>query len=325
MAIKISKELRIGTLGLICIVIFILGFNYLKGNDMFRKEHEVYAVYNNVEGLMPANAVQLNGLSVGKVQSIKVMDQSGSRILVTLILDKSLMVPTDSRAIISSNGLLGDKVVKLVYGQSNAFVKDGDTLNTSIMKDLMGSIQDSLMPLVPGVKSTLASLDTTVRGLSNMVDAEAQQNLKETLRNLNETIKSLNTLSAALAKQSTAVAGIVQNVNGFTTNLNKNNQNITGILNNTNQLTEQLAAAKIDETMQSLQSSVNELHGIMGKINNSEGSLGLMVNDKQLYNNLQSSLSSLDVLMGDIKAHPSRYINVTIFGRKPKPEPAAQQ
>ncbi len=324
MAIKISKEVRIGALAIVCIVIFILGFNYLKGNDIFSKEHQVYAVYNNVDGLLPANAVQLNGLAVGKVQSIKVMNESGSLMLVTMSIDKRLNIPSDSRAIITSPGLLGDKVVKLVFGQSAQYVKDGDTINSLMLKDLMGSIQDSLLPIVPGVKSTLASLDTTVKGLSNMVDAEAQQNLKETLRNLNETVKSLNTLSNALAKQSTAVAGIVQNVNGFTTNLNKNNENISGILTNTNQLTEQLSQAKIAETMQSLQSSVNELHGIMSKINNSEGSLGLMVNDKQLYNNLQSSLSSLDVLMGDIKAHPSRYINITVFGRKPKPEPVQQ-
>jgi phospholipid/cholesterol/gamma-HCH transport system substrate-binding protein len=164
----------------------------------------------------------------------------------------------------------------------------------------------------------VGTLDTVLLGVNNVLNDETQRRLNNSVASLDVTMKNFAELSDKLNKESAQLASIIRNANSITSNLANNNQQITNIIHNAEGISNQLASAPIDQTVKDLQSTISQLQGVISKVNNNEGSLGMMVNDKQLYNNLSETLKTLNALMADINAHPSRYINVTIFGRKNK-------
>lgn len=313
---KFSKEARIGLLVAISLLVLFAGFYFLKGANIFSGENQYYAYYDNVQGLQPASAVQVKGLNVGSVSAIEL--NGGDKVKVTISVKKDIVVTKGSIAKITSADLLGSKVISLDIAPGTVAAEDESMLAGEIEGGIIDNISVEITPLIRDVRHMVTVLDTVLVGVNTMLGPETRAKLEHSVANLDVTMANFSQLSAKLNSESEQLAGIIRNANSITDNLAKNNQQISNILTNTDNITNQLSKAPIEQTLRDLSGTMAQLQGIIDKVNNNEGSLGMMVHDKQLYNNLSASLKTLDALLADLNAHPSRYINVTIFGRKNK-------
>ncbi len=311
---KISKEVRIGLLVTISLTIFFVGFYFLKGASLFSNDKTYYCIYTNVEGLQLSANVQVRGLNVGRVSHMQLLDNKGVK--VTLTVYKSVEVPEGTIAALASPDLLGSKVISLTLGAGPGQIPDGATLTGSSEGGVVESVSGELTPRLRELKATIVGLDSALAGINAIVGPRNQEAIAGAIKSIQTTADNLAQVSGALGKEGGEITSIIHNANSITGNLAKNNDTIQHILTNVNQLSRQLANAPIQKSVAELQETITEFKGIADNINNNKGSLGLLINNKDLYNNLNGSLQSLNSLMTDIKAHPTRYINVTIFGKK---------
>jgi len=315
---KISNEFKIGVLAVVAVAGLMLGFNYLKGSSVFHHNKKIYAVFDNVDGLDLSNSVSINGLQIGTVSAINESDQDLARgIVVTISLKKDVHIPHNSVGVINS-GLLNSASIVINKGDDTQFLQDGDTLQTKKKSNLLAQVQESVNPVILKLGGTLTSLDSLIQAIGTMFDPRLKGNISATIANLAASTAQLQIL---LNAQTGALAQSLKNVNTFTANLAKNNDHITHTLENIDNTTSHLAAAKIPETVESLQSAVNEMKGLVAKVNNSNGTIGLLLNDKKLYQNLEATTRSLNILLDDVRVHPKRYVNISVFGKKDKSGP----
>ncbi len=309
----ISKEVRIGVLVTVSLIIFFTGFYFLKGSSLFSDDAEYYCYYDSVDGLVGSAPVEIRGLNVGHVVSSNL---DGQRVKVTLAIHKSLKLPQGTVAVIASDGFLGNKMIRLDLGKGTGLVEHGATLATGEEPGVVDNISDQMTPLIKSLRKTVAGLDTVIAGINILAGAENRAALSASLRSVNLAADNIASLTTALNNESTEISQILHNANSVTGNLAKNNDTVRHILSNLNMVTGQLANAPIQKTMGELQGMSEQVKSVMTKINSGQGSLGQLVNDKNLYNNLNNTLTTLEKLMRDVNEHPRRYINVTMFGKK---------
>ncbi|OSZ82022.1 hypothetical protein CAP35_01760 [Chitinophagaceae bacterium IBVUCB1] len=314
---KFTKEARIGLVVALAFLIFFAGFYFLKGANLFSGENEYYAYFNDVQGLQTSSAVQVKGLTVGRVVAIKLNDKD-SLVKVLIAVKKDIDVKEGSSVKLASADLLGTKVLKLELSDKGKELEEGATLPAKVEGGIVDNLSGEIAPLITDIRHVVASLDTVLYGVNDMLNKDTRKHLANSMSSLDVTLSNFSALSQKLNNESNQLAGVIRNANSITTNLANSNQQITNIMKNADDISTQLAHSPIEQTVKDLQATIAQLNGIMAKINNNEGSLGMLVNDKALHNNLAESLKTLDALMADMKAHPSRYINVTIFGRKNK-------
>jgi phospholipid/cholesterol/gamma-HCH transport system substrate-binding protein len=314
---KFSKEARIGLLVAVALLIFIAGFYFLKGANLFSGETEYYAYFDDVQGLQTSSGVQVKGLTVGRVVAITLNEADG-KVKVLLAVSKKTKVTEGSSIRLASADLLGTKVLKLDVAKGDKELAEESVLPAIVEGSLIDNLSGEIAPLVTDIRHVVSTLDTVLLGVNSMLNEDTRQHLSNSMASLDVTLKNFSALSEKLNSESNQLASVIRNANSITTNLANSNQQITNIMKNADNISGQLANAPIETTVKDLQATIKQLNGIMNKINNNEGSLGMLVNDKALHDNLSESLKTLNALMADINAHPSRYINVTIFGRKNK-------
>lgn len=313
---KFSKEARIGLLVGVSLLVFFAGFYFLKGANLFSGENTYYTYYDNVQGLQPAASVQVKGLGIGRVAAIK-LDENG-KVKVTLSVSKKIKITEGTVAKLISADLLGTKAISLEIANNQQEVKNEGVLASALEGGLLDNLSYQITPLIKDINHVVITLDTVLAGVNGMLGPETRQRLSNSVASLDVTMKNFSQLSAKLNGESEHLASVIHNANSITGNLANSNQQISNILKNADNISSQLANAPVQQAFTDLQSTINQLQGIVNKINTNQGSLGMLVNDKDLYNNLSEALKTLNSLMADVNAHPSRYINVTIFGKKNK-------
>lgn len=313
---RFSKEARIGLLVAISLLVFFAGFYFLKGANIFSGEHEYYAYYDDVQGLQPSASVQVKGLSVGRVSKIEL--NGGGKVKVILAVSKKIKVTTGSSAKLTTADLLGTKVIRLDLGAGPGEVENEATLPASIEGGIIDNISVEITPLIHDIRHVIATLDTVMIGVDQMLSPETRQRLSNSVASLDVTMYNFSQLSDKLNKESGQLTSVIRNANSITGNLAANNQKINSIIHNADVTMDQLSKSPLNQTIKDLNETVTQLQGVINKINTNQGSLGMLVNDKELYNNLSEALKTLNLLMADVNAHPSRYINLTIFGKKNK-------
>ena len=309
---SIAKEVKIGLMAFTALVILFVGFYFLKGAAIFSSDKNYYAYFSDVDGLQNSAYVQVRGLNVGHVARTKLIDIKG--VLVTLTLNGDVEVTKGTIALLASSDLLGAKIIKLELGPGPGTLPKGDTLLTHKESGVIDKVSDQLTPRLQELKQTISEFNRALVSVNVIVGEDNQKALSAALASIRVTSDNLAALSSSLNKESGELGEIIHNAKSVTGNLAKNNDTISRILTNASSITRQLSNAPIQKTVADLQKTIAELHGVMDKINNNQGSLGMLINNKDVYNNLNSSLQSMNSLMADIKAHPSRYINVSVFG-----------
>ena len=295
-----SKEVLIALAVLLSVGLLYWGINYLKGVNLFTPSNFYKVSFAQVNGLNVSAPVTINGFQVGLVSNVSYDYQNNGNIIVELSLDKELKLPLGSEAKIVTD-MLGTSTVVLDLGKEQQYYSVGDEISGKVQSGLMDNVSKELMPslasMLPKVDSILTSINTI---LSNPA-------LNESVTRLNKISANLDNLTAQLDKtMSQNLPTIMGNASGITTDLKS-------ISSNLNEMTTELNAVPLDSTMNSINATMANLKLLTDKLNGKESSLGLMMNDKDLYNHLDQTVLSLDSLFKDIKANPKRYINVKVF------------
>ncbi len=300
-----THQAKVGIFAAITIVIFILGFYFLKGVNLFTTKNRYYAVYNQVDGLYTSNQVVINGFKIGTVRSMNI-DPATSKIVVEVISTFDYPIPDNSLASIQSTDLVGGKLVSIKLGDSKTFLKSGDTIKTVYKKDLTTTLGDAIDPLVLDIK-------TTLRKLNEVLDRDDP---KSTVFVLNKSLHNIESISQELdaTLKSGSLNKSLSNVESITANIEKNNKNIDRLINNLAMFSDSLKETELKATVANAKLAIGELKLILDEINKGQGTLGKLVKDKQLYANIEAASSNLDKLLVDVKEHPFRYVNVSVFG-----------
>jgi phospholipid/cholesterol/gamma-HCH transport system substrate-binding protein len=310
---KISNETKVGLLTIVALAMLILGFNYLKGKDIFNSTTKISAIFEKLGPLEKSNLVKVNGVSIGTVYDIQPTDKNISSVKVTISLTKDVNIPVNSVAYISP-GLVGSSTIVIEKGNATAYLNNGDTLQTRQDNGLFGDISSEVQPTLIKIRSSLDSLNKVFGNINRLFDEGAKTNLQHTIANLNAATSSLN----RMVDQNGPLAASLNNVSAITANLKKNNDSISAILSNTRKFTDNLSKLNLQRTMDTLESAIVGLWSIVKKIDSKDGTLGALINDKQLYNKLHDAVLSAEILLDDLRAHPKRYVNFSVFGRKDK-------
>lgn len=321
---KITNEVKVGILAIAAIVVLILGFNFLKGAHVFSKPFTLYAKFPEIGALEKSNQVKINGLSIGTVYNYVPADKEVNGIIVEIHLNKDIVIPRTSVAFIDGS-VLGSPYISVAKGEGADYLKSGDTIPTKLELGTLGSLQAQIAPTMLRLNQTFDSLKLTIGALNSVFDPNTKNNLRAMITNL--TLSSAE-LSKLLSAQGGVLGQSLQNMQSVTANLARNNDAITSTLRNVEVTTSRLANANIDGTVAALQSTINELKGTVSKFNSNNGTLGLLMNDRKLYDQLdnitdrlQKTALSAEILFDDLRLHPKRYLNISVFGSKKTGEP----
>jgi phospholipid/cholesterol/gamma-HCH transport system substrate-binding protein len=330
---KISREVKIGTFFVAIILVFILGINFLKGKNVFRRHRTLYAVYSQVSGLEKAAPVTINGLKVGMVSKVGFLSDNSTRILVELLVTEPVKIPSNSIARIYSPDLLGTKSIQIVMGNSVVYASDMDTLHADIQATLSEEVSQQVAPLKAKAESLMLSLDTIFASFQSVFNRSSRDNLTASFIHIRQTITNLESatynIDTLVAGQRDRMGRIIYNIEAISQTLKQNDDKINNIITNFSSLSDTLAKAKVSHTINDLHYTITNISEIMEKINGGKGSLGMLINNQNIYNNLESTTKELNLLMEDIKLHPFRYVNVSVFPPRAKrlqyQQPAAIQ
>ena len=301
-----SREVKTAILIISCILIFIFGFSYLKGTSLVNSEKLVHALYQDVEGLVVGANITVSGLNVGKVKDID-FDDNFEKIKVTFSLREDLTFSNQSVAQLYEAGLIGGKAIAILPKYDSAsVVKNDDILPSEIKPGLTELVNQQIAPLQDKIEGLLTSADSLFAGVSNVMNYKTQNNLKDALEGISETIANINDLSSSMNR--------IVNTNEHILNSTLNNLNEAS--GNISKLTDSLNQMPLTATVKNFEVASGQLKSIIDRLEAGEGSAGMLIKDKTLYENLVNSSEALDLLLTDLKEHPKKYVHFSIFGRK---------
>ncbi|MFT6204059.1 MAG: phospholipid/cholesterol/gamma-HCH transport system substrate-binding protein [Spirosomataceae bacterium] len=307
---KFSKEAKVGLLGVVTLTIFYLGFNFLKGLDIFSSNDEYYTYYSDVQGLQVSNPVTYNGVTVGRVMKI-LPQQAENRVMVTMLISKDIELTENTVAVLADISLLGSKAIKIVIREGK-IVADNYELKGELEDGLLDSATEQISPTLAKVDSVLINLNEVIKQFSNTGNA-----MKVLMASATQTSNGVNEVVARNSKNLSMItanaAVLTSNLNRLTIDLDKQ---IKPILAKASTFTDSLNAMQLGRTVNTLNTSVASLQTILRDINNGEGTLGKLTQDEALYRNLNNTASDLDALISDLKANPKRYVHFSVFGGK---------
>jgi len=317
-----SREFKAGVLVVLAAAVLYWGISFLKGSDLFEHGTEVYAVYDNAEGITKSQSVTLNGFSVGKVSDVYFHPNHSGKIVVKMNITTDYPITANSLAEIRSADLLGAKEIALVLEKGSVLIESGDTLRSAIEASLSESINKEVIPVKVKAEKLLASLDSTVNILTGFLGGEMQEEFRTSFDNVNRSISNLGTitdeLSLYMSENREALGSATQNLERLTSMLNENRDELDRVFNNLANISDTLARANAGEAMRSLSKTATRLDAITSNIEAGEGTLGKLVANDSLYNEINHAILSLDKLLEDIKERPGRYVEIAIFGGKNK-------
>jgi phospholipid/cholesterol/gamma-HCH transport system substrate-binding protein len=306
--LKISNEVKTAIFVILSSILFIIGYGFLKGSSFFNTHKTIYSIYNEVEGLVIGANVTINGMIVGKVTSIDFSDDyKGVQIGYTIPSELSLS--KESKAVLYESGLIGGKAISIEALFSNShIIEEGSFLKSKIKPGLTELINQQITPLQNKIERMLTSADSLFAGVSNVMNYETQDNLKKSLNNLSKSIQNINNLSNSMSK---IISSNQTVINSTFKNIEKSSKNLS-------QITDSLALANISPMINNFNKIGKELGLILEKIQNNEGSLGNIINNQTLYQNLVSSSKALEDLIIDLNLNPKKYVHFSLFGKSEK-------
>ncbi len=316
---KVSREFKVGLTAIVALVLLYWGFNFLKGKNLFSDEKVFYAVYSKVDGLTAARPVLINGFKVGQVKDVYFHPDNSGRLMVAMNITSDFRISENSIASIHSTDLLGEKSIELLLGDSPEPAKNGDTLASNIKLTLTEEVNQQVAPLKSKAEKLFASMDTVLTLVSGFLNEDTKDNFLETFNSVRRSFQKLEHTVTTVDETVTATQDDLEttigNIAKITTNLEENSENLSRIFENVNAISDSLSRVRFAETFTSLTNALQSAEEVMRKIDQGEGSLGKLINDDQLYHNLEDASRQLDLLLLDIKYNPKRYLNFSVFGK----------
>ncbi len=314
---KKTTAIYIGATFIAAIVIFIWGYNFLKGKDLFREQMVLHVRYHNVSGLVTANPILLNGMQIGQVSSVKFTPDYSGDIMVGLLINKPFPIPVDTKARIINATLLGDKSVELVLGKSKKMVQNNDTLEGSVEVNLKEQVNAALAPIKARAEQILTNADSLISALNDALGRHGDNSLKASMQDLQGTFHNLNatttTLNDMMKANQKKIGHIISNVDSLSVTLSDNRQDIGEIVKNLKAVSDTLSKSNFRETIASANRTLDELHRMIKKLNEGKGTAGAIMNNDSLYFQVNRTILQLDKLLKDIRQNPHRYLKFSVF------------
>ena len=306
---KITREIKTAILVIASILLFIWGYSFLKGQNLFSNHKKLYVEYDNVEGLATSAAVTINGKIIGKVNLIS-LNSNGKLLVEIQINDDDFPISKTSIAQIYEPGFIGGKQIAIIpdYKNKNLAVS-GDMLSSDVKTGLMSSVGEKLVPTQQKINKLVVDADGLITNFNGVLDAKTKQNLKNSIEQLNQTLTQIN---KATQKVNTLLVSNQQKINNSLANVEKASGNFAKI-------SDDLEKAKLSQTVKSLEVTLDNVNKIMANLETGKGSMGKLLKDDAMYNNLTKTSKELELLLQDVRLHPTRYVNVSLFGKKEKP------
>lgn len=311
---KLSNETKVGAITSIAIAMLIIGYSFLRGNDIFSSDNMYYTEYDNVDGLTTSKPVLVNGYQIGRVSKMYLL--SNGKIRTEFKIKSDYEIPSNTIARIVSESILGSKVIVFDLGNSKTYANNGDPLQSDVQANLMEKVE----PLQNKVEHLVVKLDSVLSAVNTALDDEFQRDFKSSLRSISVSLSNIEKITIdvenLMGSERVRLAKIMQNLESITTNFKNNQSQINAILANLDNLTEDLSKAEIRETIDNASKAMQDVQAITDKINRGDGSIGLLINDDKLYNNLNNASDNLNQLIYDVKNNPGKYLKISIFGKK---------
>lgn len=307
-----SKELKTGIVSILIITIFVWGYNYLKGQDIFNAGYRTFYIeYDNIQGLNEASTVSIYGLVVGKVDDIsfnKNPDKKG-KLVVKITLKNDIEFSKKSIAKIFSTNLLGGNSLAIIPDFSGEPAVSGDYLIGKVESDLFASVGETLNPLKTKIERVIIEADSLLLGLNQVLNQDARNSLNKTIKGFETTVNTINT----------TITNVNDLVISSKSNLNESLENTKKITDNFVQISDSLKKIDINTTVKKLQFTLDNINGLVNGINQGNGTLGKLVKDDEMYTNLTNASKQLEELLKEMKLNPKRFVHFSLFGKKPKP------
>ena len=305
---SITKEVKAAVMVISAIVLLIFGYNFLKGKNLLSSSRTYYAMYDNVGGLSTSSLVTVNGLQVGKILNIDFADAKG-KLKVTFNVNSDFQFGKNSVAKIYSAGFISGKNLAIVPEPNpTAFAESGQVLNSSVDQEIMDVVTSSLDPIQEKLNSVLQKTDIMLGSLNKVLTEENTKHISASLKDLSGSLNSLKytsgSLQSLIAKNEVNLSQTLTNFNDASTNAKL--------------LTDKLANVPLDKTIAELNETISSFSEISKKLNSNNGTVGKLLNDESVYDNLEKATRQMDLLLQDMKLNPKRYVHFSVFGKKNK-------
>ena len=316
-----SKEIKVAIFIIISVLVAVFGSNFLMSKGIFSSSNTYYVVFDDTEGLYKSNLIVINGIQVGKVSDMELIKEGKDidKILVTLDINDDIKLPVGSKAILGSEGtgLMGDVLVKIKKNnKSTEYLEDGSYLEKGFEIGLIDDLTGKFGPVGD-------NLNITLENINKLFDFEKKNNqsLNYTIENLNKILETYNKTGNALNSKIADLGNTLDNLESFTKALDNKSESIGKSLDNVETLTNNIKDIEIKETLKNLEEATSKLNTVLASVNSKDNTVGALLNDKDVYNNLDKAIVNLNLLLKDLRLHPKRYVHVSVFGKKDKEGP----
>ncbi|MDE0534892.1 MlaD family protein [Tenacibaculum sp. L6] len=307
-----SKELKTGIVAVVVIALFIWGYNFLKGQDLFSANARHFFVeYNNINGLNEASSVTINGLKVGKVDEIRFNENPDKKgnLIVKISLDTDFNFSKNSIAKIYSASLMGGQNLAIVPKYDGEIAKSGDYLKGEVESDIFSSVGEKLNPIQAKLENVLVGADSLLIGINQVLDEKSRKSLNRSIQGLEGTIYDVR---KTLASVNTLLADNKGNLNATLANTKK-------ITDNFSKVSDDLAKANLGESVKKLETTLTNVNTLLADMKSGKGTLGKLMTDEKMYTNLTNASKEMEELLREMKLNPKRFVHFSLFGKKAKP------
>jgi phospholipid/cholesterol/gamma-HCH transport system substrate-binding protein len=306
--LKVSREIKTAVLVIISIILFIWGYSFLKGKNLFDNSNKLFVVYENVAGLAPSAPVTLNGLTIGKVNSISI--NPDGKLLVELHITTDFPISKSSIAEIYDSGLVGGRQIAIKPNLLDKnYTVSGDYLSASSKLGLTDALAQQLEPLQAKIQQLLENADVLFSNVNDILDTQTRQNLKNSIASLNTTLSEFSVASKSINEL------LADNKS----KLNSTLKNVDKVSGNFATISDSLAKANLGQTVKNLEKTLAKVDKIMAELEQGKGTMGKLIKDETMYTNFAKTSKELELLLQDLRLNPTRYVNVSLFGKKNKP------
>ena len=305
-----KREVKVGVFAVAVLLAAWFGARFLKGSELFSNNYKYYAYYDQVGGIQTASHVMIYGVKVGSVTKVTLDEDPSKGVELELSIDRRYRIPADSKAKIFSNGVMGGKAVDIVMGSSPEYIEDGGTLASEVGVDIIDMAGSELEFFKEKITEVVGSLTTTLDGINSLLEKNSA--------NLNSIVANVDGITAStdeiLRDQKTHLKEAIASLNLFAQSLGDNTEHIDSIMGNLDAFSAQLAEADL---VSEVESTVEHLNAVLAAADAETGTVGKLLNDAELYDNLSAASDNLSLLLADLKANPKRYVHFSLFGSNP--------